>query len=130
MALLLKPKLKLAPLIGATVNGTGFNDIFSNNATTDSGTADANSWIDTNGVPISELGHMCYVTLGNFGVYSPDNHPWWVEDDGKHCIQFKGKKKNCKYVTTRADGSYVKYNRKGELRVEYKSFEEGNTNNL
>ena len=61
---------------------------------------------------------------------TPDNHPWWVEDDGKHCIQFKGKKKNCKYVTTRADGSYVKYNRKGELRVEYKSFEEGNTNNL
>jgi len=62
---------------------------------------------------------------------TPDNHPWWVEDDGRHCIKFEGKKKaNCKYITKRDDGTYVKYNKKGKIRVQYTSFEEGNTNGL
>ncbi|MES9886297.1 MAG: hypothetical protein ABW140_05755 [Candidatus Sedimenticola sp. 6PFRAG1] len=58
-----------------------------------------------------------------------DVHPWWVKDDGKHCIQFKGKKPGCLPVVRRDDGSYVKY-RKGKLLVEYNSFEQGNPNNL
>jgi len=62
---------------------------------------------------------------------TPDNHPWWVEDDGRHCIKFAGKKKaSCMYVTKRDDGTYAKYNKKGKLRVQYNSFEEGNTNGL
>jgi hypothetical protein len=61
----------------------------------------------------------------------PDNHPWWVEDDGKHCIRFAGKQKaNCKYVTKRSDGTYVKYNKKGKLQVQYNRFEDGNTSDL
>ena len=62
---------------------------------------------------------------------TPDNHPWWVEGDGRHCVRFEAKNKaNCKYVTKRDDGTYVKYNKKGKMRVKYSSFEEGNTNGL
>ncbi|RME99348.1 MAG: hypothetical protein D6772_07855 [Bacteroidetes bacterium] len=59
----------------------------------------------------------------------PDTHPWWVKDNGAHCIQFKGKKPSCKKVMKRPDGTYVKY-RKGKLLVEYHSFTEGNPENL
>jgi len=59
-----------------------------------------------------------------------DNHPWWVKDNGKHCIKFKGKKKAfCRKVVKRNDGTYVKF-RKGKVAVQYTSFKEGNTNNL
>ncbi|MES9955515.1 MAG: hypothetical protein ABW120_09920 [Sedimenticola sp.] len=59
-----------------------------------------------------------------------DHHPWWVKDDGRHCIQFKGKKPGCLKIVRKDDGAYVKYNKKGKLLVIYKTFEEGNTNNL
>ena len=59
----------------------------------------------------------------------PDNHPWWVKDNGAHCIQFKGKKPGCRKVFRRDDGTHVKY-RKGKVLVEYHSFVEGNTENL
>ncbi len=56
-------------------------------------------------------------------------HPWWVKDNGAHCIQFKGKKPSCKKVVKKPDGTYVKYS-KGKLLVRYNSFVEGNPNNL
>lgn len=54
------------------INGTVFNSVFSNNATTDFGYADADSWMDGSGNPVSEMGHMFYVTLGNLGRCTPN----------------------------------------------------------
>ena len=59
----------------------------------------------------------------------PDTHPWWVKDNGAHCIQFKGRRPGCRKVVRRDDGTYMKY-RKGSRLVIYHSFEDGNTNNL
>jgi hypothetical protein len=55
------------------INGTSYNTAFSNNATTDNGTADADGWVDGSGNPVSEMGHLFYVTLGNLGVCTPDD---------------------------------------------------------
>lgn len=55
------------------INGTSFNTAFSNNATTDTGTADADGWVDGSGTPVSEMGHMFYVTLGNLGQCTPND---------------------------------------------------------
>lgn len=57
----------------APINGASFNTAFSNNATTDLGYADADGWIDGTGVPVSEMGHMYYVTLGNLGFCTPND---------------------------------------------------------
>ncbi len=53
----------LSPIDGAT-----FDTNFSNNASTDFGYADGTGWIDTNGNPVSALGHMFYVNLGTPGL--------------------------------------------------------------
>lgn len=57
----------------APIDGASFNTGFSNNGTTDYGTADADGWIDDTGVPVSEMGHMYYVTLGNLGFCTPND---------------------------------------------------------
>jgi hypothetical protein len=59
------------------VNAAGFNLELSVDATTDRGTASTTTngsgggWRDRSGVPVSELGHLYYVTLGNRGVCDP-----------------------------------------------------------
>lgn len=55
------------------INGTSYNTGFSNNATTDRGYADADGWVDGTGNPVSEMGHMYYVTLGNLGFCPPND---------------------------------------------------------
>ena len=57
----------------APISGTSFDTALSNNATTDSGYADADGWLDGAGVPMSEMGHMFYVTLGNLGFCTPND---------------------------------------------------------
>lgn len=57
----------------APIDGASFNTDFSNNATTDQGYADADGWTDDTGVPVSEMGHMYYVTLGNLGFCTPND---------------------------------------------------------
>jgi len=61
------------------IDGTTFNRAFSNNATTDRGTARTTTdgsdggWRDGAGNPVSELGHMFYVNLGNLGFCTPND---------------------------------------------------------
>jgi hypothetical protein len=57
----------------APINGTSFDTTFSNNATTDVGYADANGWTNGSGTPVSEMGHMFYVNLGNLGRCTPND---------------------------------------------------------
>jgi hypothetical protein len=65
---------KVSPIDGST-----FNNTWSNNATTDRGYAPTTTdgtdggWRDGNNTPVSEMGHMNYVTLGNLGFCTPDN---------------------------------------------------------
>lgn len=60
------------------LNGSTYNTAFSNNATTDNGTATTTTdgsdggWRDGSGNPVSEMGHMYYVTLGNLGFCIPN----------------------------------------------------------
>ena len=57
------------------LNGTAFDFERSENATTDSGHAPTTTdgtdggWRNTSGEPVSEMGHMYYVTLGNDSIY-------------------------------------------------------------
>ena len=66
------------PTLGP-INGNAFNTDFSNNATSDVGSAPTTTdgtnggWRDGNGTPVSEMGHMFYVTLGNHGDCAIDN---------------------------------------------------------
>lgn len=53
------------------INGNSYNYNFSNNASTDNGYANSAGWIDAQGHPVSEMGHMYYVTLGNLGYCAP-----------------------------------------------------------
>ena len=55
------------------INGSTTNSIFTNNATSDLGYAASAGWVDSAGKPVSEMGHMYYVTLGNLGRCTPDN---------------------------------------------------------
>lgn len=55
----------------APINGSTFQTNFTTNATSDRGYATSAGWLDT-GVPVSEMGHMYYVTLGNLGYCPPD----------------------------------------------------------
>ncbi len=58
----------------APVNGTSFQRAFSNNGSTDFGyarTGPDGGWRDGAGKPVSELGHMFYVNLGNAGACMP-----------------------------------------------------------
>lgn len=66
----------------APVNGNNFDNNFRNNATTDRGYADVDGWIDGSGEPVSEMGHMYYVTLGNLGLCHPGNPVGCAEQFG------------------------------------------------
>jgi hypothetical protein len=61
------------------IDGSTFDTTFSNNATTDVGYAHTTTdgtdggWRDGSNTPVSELGHMYYVTLGNRGRCTPDD---------------------------------------------------------
>jgi hypothetical protein len=55
------------------IDGVSFNTNFSNNATTDGNYADSEGWVGLTGSPVSELGHLFYVTLGNIGWCTPDD---------------------------------------------------------
>jgi len=55
------------------INGSSYQTNFTNNATSDLGYADSAGWVDGSGNPVSEMGHMYYVTLGNLGFCTPDN---------------------------------------------------------
>lgn len=59
--------------IVSPIDGSTFNTEFSNNATTDNGYADSDGWVDGSGSPVSEMGHMYYVTLGNLGGCTPND---------------------------------------------------------
>ena len=54
------------------INGTSYQTNFTTNATSDWGFADSAGWVDGTGNPVSEMGHMFYVTLGNLGFCPPD----------------------------------------------------------
>ena len=54
------------------INGSSYNTSFTTNATSDDGYADSLGWVDNSGNPVSEMGHMYYVTLGNPGFCPPD----------------------------------------------------------
>jgi hypothetical protein len=55
------------------IDGVSFNITLTNNATSDRGYADGEGWLDSSGSPVSEMGHMFYVNLGNLGLVTPDN---------------------------------------------------------
>jgi hypothetical protein len=55
------------------INGTNYQTNDTTNATSDVGYADADGWVDVSGNPVSEMGHMFYVTLGNLGACAPDD---------------------------------------------------------
>lgn len=60
----------------APVNGASFQRAFSNNGSTDFGyarTGPDGGWRDAAGHPVSELGHMFYVNLGNAGACMPSD---------------------------------------------------------
>ena len=61
------------PILSPIDGTSNFNTIFSNNATTDLGTAHADGWVDGSGTPVSEMGHMFYVNLGNLGFCTPND---------------------------------------------------------
>jgi PEP-CTERM motif len=58
----------LSPIDGSAI----FNQGFSNNAITDRGYAGSAGWVDGGGTPVSEMGYMYYVNLGNLGLYEPN----------------------------------------------------------
>ena len=64
------------PSVGP-INGESFDNVLSSDATTDGGTAWTTTdgtdggWRDSKGEPVSELGHMYYVTLANKGGCDP-----------------------------------------------------------
>lgn len=66
------------PTLGP-INGSTFQTSFSNNATTDVSYAKTTTagtdggWRDGAGTPVSEMGHMFYVNLGNLGYCTPDD---------------------------------------------------------
>jgi len=70
------------------INGVTFDGIYTNNATTDYGMALSTTngtdggWRDSEGNPVSEMGHMYYVTLGNIGRCLPDYDDRCIEQPG------------------------------------------------
>jgi hypothetical protein len=61
------------------IDGVAFDTTFSNNATTDLGNARTTTdgsdggWRDGAGTPVSEMGYMYYVNLGNLGFCTPND---------------------------------------------------------
>ncbi len=82
------------------IDGSNFNTAFSTNATTDRGYAKTTTdggWRDGDGNPVSEMGHMFYVNLGNLGFCTPnDSRPgscatqtgWGLTNTGTSDVQF------------------------------------------
>ena len=74
------------PLL-SPINGSSFNLTFSTDGTTDYGTATTTTngtdggWRDGSGNPVSEMGHMFYVTLANLGACDP-TLPWCTLQSG------------------------------------------------
>jgi len=72
------------------INGREFEHMDSCDATTDYGTAATTTdgsdggWRDSKGDPVSEMGHMYYVTLGNLGFFKQDI------DDPSGCTEQAG----------------------------------------
>jgi hypothetical protein len=72
------------------INGSTFDRSWSNNATTDRGYAPTTTdgtdggWRDASNTPVSEMGHMYYVTLGNLGQCTPD------DADPSSCVEQPG----------------------------------------
>ena len=77
------------------IDGNSFNIAISNDGTTDRGyartTTDGSDggWRDAGGTPVSELGYMYYVNLGNFGKCDEDlsgctttTRDWGLNDSG------------------------------------------------
>lgn len=66
------------PTLGP-IDGSTFHTTFSNNASTDVGYAKTTTdgsdggWRDGSGSPVSEMGHMFYVNLGNLGFCTPND---------------------------------------------------------
>jgi len=69
------------------VNGSSFNTTLSPDGTTDRGSATTTTdgsdggWRDGSDTPVSEMGHMFYVTLGNIGACDP-TLPWCTHPTG------------------------------------------------
>jgi hypothetical protein len=69
------------------IDGTSYTLYRSTNGTKDAGTAATTTdgtdggWRDGSGNPVSEMGHMYYVTLGNLGRCDP-TLPWCTEQTG------------------------------------------------
>jgi hypothetical protein len=69
------------------INGSTFDTTASTDGTTDNGTATTTTdgsdggWRDAAGNPVSEMGHMFYVTLGNVGQCDPAL-PWCTQPAG------------------------------------------------
>jgi len=67
--------------VSSPINGVSFDTTFSADASTDSGTARTTTngtdggWRNGAGEPVSELGHVYYVTLANIGGCDPDLPP-------------------------------------------------------
>jgi len=67
--------------VSSPINGVSFDTTFSADASTDSGTARTTTngtdggWRNAAGEPVSELGHVYYVTLANIGGCDPDLPP-------------------------------------------------------
>jgi len=72
------------------IDGSTFDTSFSNNATTDRGMAPTTTdgtdggWRDISNTPVSEMGHMYYVTLGNLAFCTPD------DADPSSCVEQDG----------------------------------------
>jgi len=70
------------------ISGVAFDSIYTNDATTDYGMALTTTdgadggWRDNSGNPVSEMGHMYYVTLGNIAHCSPDYNDRCVAQAG------------------------------------------------
>lgn len=54
------------------INGSSYQMIVTTNASSDLGYAGSAGWVNGSGNPVSEMGHMYYVTLGNLGLCPPD----------------------------------------------------------
>ncbi|MDZ7753839.1 MAG: PEP-CTERM sorting domain-containing protein [Gammaproteobacteria bacterium] len=77
------------PTLGP-IDGSAFDAFLSNNATTDWGWAKTTTdgtdggWRDGSGNPVSEMGHMYYVNLGNLGFCTPN------DGDPTSCVEQPG----------------------------------------
>lgn len=67
--------------INTPINGATYDTTLSTDGTTDLGFATSAGWVDGSGTPVSEMGHMYYVTLGNLSICDP-TLPWCTLQPG------------------------------------------------